>query len=102
MSKKNKLKNKNNRLNFNALKTSLETNPELIQLIDNPSEELQLIAVNADANALKYIKEPTDKVIKLANEKMQNKDPMNDMVKNAVIASATMLVSTLIFKKIVK
>ena len=102
MSKKNKLKNKTNRLNYKLLKEALETNPQLIDLIENPSEELQLIAVSADIDALRYIKNPTEKVVKLANEKMYDNKNDNTLIKNAVVTSATILASSLLFKKLFK
>ena len=102
MSKNNKLKNKTNRLNYKLLKEALETNPQLIDLIENPSEELQLIAVSADIDALRYIKNPTEKVVKLANEKMYDNKNDNTLIKNVVVTSATILASSLLFKKLFK
>jgi DNA-dependent RNA polymerase auxiliary subunit epsilon len=37
-------------------------NLELINLIDNPSEEAQLIAVKQDGNSIKYIDNPSEAV----------------------------------------
>lgn len=51
------------------IKQTISSNGRAIQYIDNPSEELQLIAVNSTPQALYEIKNPSEKVIKTAIEK---------------------------------
>jgi hypothetical protein len=47
-------------------KMAIEKNPALISFIENPSEELQLIAVNGDYLSILRLKNPTEKVIETA------------------------------------
>ena len=46
----------------NKLLTAISNNPMLISKIKNPSEQVQLAAIQTYANAIKYIKTPTEQV----------------------------------------
>jgi hypothetical protein len=48
-------------------KTLVSFSPETIQYMENPSPEVQLIAMKLDPSVFKYIKNPTPKVQKLYN-----------------------------------
>jgi hypothetical protein len=55
-----------------TLDKQVYNNGELIQFIDNPSEEVQLAAVKDDPFSIEYIENPSEKVIQLARSKGVN------------------------------
>lgn len=66
-----KIVNKEINISDNLLlpeKEMIDDDPFLIANIDNPSEELQLYALNRNFSVFKYIKNPTEKVIEKALE----------------------------------
>ena len=66
-----KIVNKEINMSDNLLlpeKEMIDDDPFLIANIDNPSEELQLYALNRNFSVFKYIKNPTEKVIEKALE----------------------------------
>jgi hypothetical protein len=60
---------------FNFLKEKhlyenmVKINSSSIKYIKNPSEQVQLVAVQKNGSSIKYIKNPTDKVKELHREK---------------------------------
>lgn len=70
-----KIVNKEINISDNLLlpeKEMIDDDPFLIANIDNPSEELQLYALNRNFSVFKYIKNPTEKVIEKALELYSN------------------------------
>lgn len=64
----------------NRILRELEYNPYLIQNINNPTEDMQMIVLRQNLDYIKLIKDPTEKVIRYY---IRNKMPKNDNNTNA-------------------
>jgi hypothetical protein len=49
-------------MNFEQLSNLIKSNPSYIELIDNPSEKIQLVAINANPKIYKVLTNPTPRV----------------------------------------
>ena len=67
----------------NRILRELEYNPYLIQNINNPTEDMQMIVLRQNLDYIKLIKDPTEKVIRYY---IRNKMPKNDNNTNAYIS----------------
>jgi len=57
------------KVSYDVIKELIVWNPRIIQFIDNPSEELQLMAINKKPELFRYLNSPTKRVAKLYKEK---------------------------------
>ena len=64
----NAIPNNTDKLDITIQRRGVTRNPNFIIKINNPSEEIQMLAIQGNPTVIKYIEEPTDEVLKMAVE----------------------------------